>query len=113
MTVAKAVSLTVRPFQVSHLCFEVAGILGESFAELGTTVSAFDFDHLYSAFRAAQTKEGDPARLVLDSDAIDGQAKLGANGHRFALAALRAEPVKTALNKAIIARANSVLAKYA
>jgi hypothetical protein len=34
MIAAKAVSSRVRPFQVSHLSFEVGGILAESFAEL-------------------------------------------------------------------------------
>ena len=43
---AKPLSLTVRPFQVANLCFEVGGILGESFTELGAEVFAFDFDGL-------------------------------------------------------------------
>ena len=30
MVAAKVVSLTVRPLQASHLCFEVGGVLGES-----------------------------------------------------------------------------------
>jgi hypothetical protein len=113
--VAKPLSLTVRPFQVSHLCFEVGGILGRSFAELGTTVSAFDFDHLYKAFRDANThKAVDPGRLEFDSDGIDAQTLTTPFVHTrpFALAALRAEPVKTALNKAINARANAFITKY-
>src|SRR6266540_1509041 len=111
---AKPLSITVRPFQVSHLCFEVGGILGRSFAELGTKVTAFDFDHLYKLFRDANTHEGvDPGRLEFDSDHIDDQVIAPfADGGARALAALRAEPVKAALNKAIIARENAVITKY-
>ena len=111
--VAKPLSLTVRPFQVSHLCFEVGGILGRSFAELGTKVSAFDFDHFYNAFRNANKSQAvDPGRLAFDSDGIDKQTITTPDGRKFALAALRAEPMKAALNKAIIARENAVITKY-
>lgn len=108
MIVAKPIiSLSVRPFQVAHLCFDVNGILGESFAELGATVSAFDFAQLYGAFRQALVNQpSDPGRLKHDSDAIEAFTK------RSALAALRAETLKAALNKAINARANAVYNKY-
>lgn len=113
--VAKPLSLTVRPFQVSHLCFEVGGILGRSFAELGTKVSAFDFDHLYKAFRNANNAFAvDPGRLELNSDGIDAQVLttpfVGVRAP--ALAVLRAEPVKAALNKAVTARENAFITKY-
>lgn len=113
--VAKPISLTVRPFQVSHLCFEVSGILGRSLAELGTQVSAFDFDHLYNAFREANTHQVvDPGRLEFDSDGIDAQTIRSpvAGARPMALAALRAEPVKAALNKAVTARVNAFITKY-
>ncbi len=113
--VAKPLSLTVRPFQVSHLCFEVGGILGRSFAELGTKVSAFDFDHLYKVFRDANTHTAvDPGRLEFDSDRIDAAVITTpvVGGRAPALAALRAEPMKAALNKAIIARENAFITKY-
>jgi len=112
--VAKPLSLTVRPFQVSHLCFEVGGILGRSFAELGTKVSAFDFDHLYKVFRDANNAFAvDPGRLEFDSDRIDALITTPvAGGPAPALAALRAEPVKAALNKAINARTNAFITKY-
>lgn len=111
--VAKPLSLTVRPFQVSHLCFEVGGILGRSFAELGTKVSAFDFDYLYNVFRNAnRSRVVDPGRLDFGSDGIDGRTITTPDGQRFALAALRAEPQKAALNKAINQRANAVITKY-
>ena len=53
MPSATPVFMEVRPFQVSHLCFEVGGVLGESFTELGAPVSAFDFAGFYKAVRAA------------------------------------------------------------
>jgi hypothetical protein len=119
----KAVYLEVRPFQVSHLCFEVGGILGEAFTELGAPVSAFDFGALYKAFRAATPSNAvDPGRLEFDSNAIDVRTKLPtvikiknlppSEVPRKALAALRAETLRAALDKAINARANAVMTKY-
>jgi hypothetical protein len=124
MPSAKPVVLTVRPFEVSNLCFEVGGILGESFAELGSTVSAFDFGFFYKAFRAATPSKAveHPGRLAFDSDAIDLATKVAPlivvknvpqPSHPKALAALRAEPLRAALDKAINARANAVITKYA
>ena len=49
MIAAKPVSLSVRPFKVSNLCFEAGGILGESFVELGAKVAAFPFGKLYKS----------------------------------------------------------------
>jgi hypothetical protein len=113
--IAKPLSLTVRPLKVSHLCFEVGGILGRSFAELGMKVAAFDFDNLYKAFRDANKGEAiDPGRLSFDSDGIDAQTITTPipGGRPFALATLRAETVKAALNKAIRARENAFITKY-
>jgi hypothetical protein len=108
---AKPVSLNVRPFKVSNLCFEVGGILGESFTELGAKVSAFDFGNLYRAFREANLfHDVDPGRLRFDSNGIDTVTKI--TEPPSALGALRAETVKAALNKAINARANAVITKY-
>ncbi len=52
---AKAVSLHVRPFFASHLCFQADGILGDlnltlnpNAGLLGATVPAFNFDLFYS-----------------------------------------------------------------
>jgi hypothetical protein len=118
----KPVYLEVRPFQVSHLCFEVGGILGESFTELGAPVSAFDFGGLYKAFRSATpSKAVDPRRLEFDSNAIDGKTKIPpdiknvppSERRPLALAALRAETLRAALDKAINVRANAFMTKYA
>src|SRR5438105_1595036 len=124
MPSAKPVSIEVRPFQVSHLCFEVGGILGTSFVELGADVSAFDFGFLYNAFRAATPSKAvaHPGRLAFDSEAIDLATRtprviviknVPQPPQGVALAALRAEPLRTALDKAISARANAVITKYA
>lgn len=120
MITAKPISLNVRPFQVSNLCFEIGGILGESFMELGSKVSAFDFGRFYTFFRAAEpANPAAPGRLRFDSDGIDALTKStqppvepNQPPVQFALAALRAETVKAALNKAVNARANAFITKY-
>ncbi|SDK00318.1 hypothetical protein SAMN05216338_107917 [Bradyrhizobium sp. Rc2d] len=146
---AKPISLTVRPLQVANLCFEVGGILGESFVELGSQVSAFNFDRFYMTLRGVYppTTGGpavhpattdDPSRLKYDSDGIDAVTKhapkstpapntsfdepipIGSTGGMLdlwdfggkALAAMRAETAKSALNKAVNARANAFITKY-
>ncbi|MEK4032219.1 hypothetical protein WOC76_23235 [Methylocystis sp. IM3] len=91
---AKPISLSVRPFQVANLCFEVGGILGESFVELGSVVGAFNFDRFYMALRGVTTvpgphatlirtvhpaTTGDPSRLKYDSDGIDDATKPAPN----------------------------------
>jgi hypothetical protein len=107
MGAAKAVSLSVRPFQASHLCFELGGILGESNVELGAPVSAFDFAGFYATLGPMPTIPGHPARLLYDFLEIQAFVR------PFTLVALRAEPNKAALSKAINARANAYYAKYA
>jgi hypothetical protein len=109
------VLMEVRPFQVSNLCFEVGGILGESFVELGTAVTAFDFRFLYATFRDGNKNfETDhPGRLNFDSTAIDNLTQKFADPIRpDALAALRAEPLRAALDKAINVRANECSTEY-
>src|SRR4051794_1781247 len=75
--IAKPLSLTVRPFQVAHLCFEVGGILGESFSELGTEVPAFDFADFYRVLRKDDINVNDPvhSRIKFDSDQIESITK--------------------------------------
>ena len=61
---AKVVSLRVRPFGVSHLCFETDGILGDlnltlnpnAAGLLGGTVPAFDFDLFYGVLGSRPTQ---------------------------------------------------------
>jgi hypothetical protein len=106
MAAAKPVSLSVRPLQVSHLCFEIDGILGMSNTALGAAVTAFDFDGFYATLNAFPTGTNDPSRLRYN------YADIQAYVSPFALAALRAEAGKVALNKAINARQNAYYAKY-
>jgi hypothetical protein len=107
MGTAKAMSLRVRPLQATHLCFEVDGILGQSNAQLGATANEFDFPTFYAILGSIPTVAGDPSRLLYDFLEIQAAA------NPFTLAALRAEPRKAALNKAINARQNAFFAKYA
>ncbi|HEY1892391.1 MAG TPA: HlyD family efflux transporter periplasmic adaptor subunit [Steroidobacteraceae bacterium] len=106
MGTAKVVSLTVRPLQASHLCFEVDGILGESYAQLGAPVTGFDFPALYNALSKSPTISGDPSRLRFDATAIHDGVK------SYTLLTLRAEAGKATLNKAVGSRQNSYFAKY-
>jgi HlyD family secretion protein len=106
MSAAKVVSLSVRPLHASHLCFDVGGILGECNAELGAPVKAFDFAGFYATLGPMPTAPGDPARLVYDFLEVQSFVK------PFTLAALRSEPNKAALSKAINARANAYYSKY-
>jgi hypothetical protein len=110
------VSLHVRPFQAAHLCFEVDGILEISNAQLGAAVSSpasappprsFDFPAFYALLGSMPTAAGDASRLQYDFPAIDAAVA------PYALAALRKEPRKAALNSAINARQNAYFAKYA
>ena len=114
------VFMEVRPFQVSHLCFEVGGILQASFVELGTTVedgqdgkiSPFDFGNIYAFFRKAETS-GQTGRLTLDSTNIDlATQNFNSQTPPPVLATLRAEAQRAALDKAINVRSNAFITKY-
>ena len=74
---------------------------------LGAQVNAFDFATFHATLGSMPTIPDHPAILLFDFLGIQAATK------PFTLAALRAEINKTALNKAISARANSYYAKYA
>jgi hypothetical protein len=81
---AQVVSLTVRPSQVSHLCFEVGGILGTwntppgKQTPLGQQVTAFDFNKFYTTLESNSTSGSqDGSRLFYSPDNI--QNLIGAN----------------------------------
>ena len=128
MLSAKPVFMEVRPFQVANLCFEVGGILGQSFAELGTDVVAFDFGSFYKDLLLEfGLNLNEPnintagERLFYNSQGIDAKTFLISNPnvithlpgpHWVVLAALRAEPVRAALDKAVNVRANAYITKY-
>jgi hypothetical protein len=107
MSIAKVLSLRVRPLQASHLCFEVDGILGESNVQLGSPVSRFDFGTFYGSLSEVVVPDG--SRLRYDSQAIHDDFSV----HVSTLVALRAESRKAVLDKAIRARQNAYYAKYA
>jgi hypothetical protein len=111
---AQVVSLKVRPSQVSHLCFEVGGILetlkvppGKQ-TLLGQHVTSYPFEDLYKALGSnSTTGSSDQSRLFYSPDEIR-KTLIGTH----ALASLRAEDARTALKKAINARQNAYYAKY-
>lgn len=104
---AKVISLKVTPLRASHLCFETSGILEQPSAQLGDTVTAFDFAAFYALLGSMPTvSSADPSRLLYDFLQIQSTV----NSSR--LASLRAEPVKAALDKAINGRQNAYFAKY-
>ena len=107
MVTTKPVSLSIRPFQVTHLSFEIGGILEVLPAQLGTPVAAFDFPAFYTILGGVPTVAGDPSRLLYDFLQIEAAVL------PFALGALRKEARKAALNTAINARQNAYFAKYA
>src|SRR5436853_292183 len=106
MSTARVVSLSVRPFQATHLCFETDGILGQLNIELGSAAAAFDFAGFYATLGAMPLSPVDPTRLNYNFLEIQAFTKPST------LAALRAEPNKASLNKAINARQNAWFAKY-
>jgi hypothetical protein len=107
MALAKVVALNVVASQVSNLCFDAGGILVELDAKLGSAVPQFDLPGFYGVLGAMPTIAGHPARLLYDFLEIQSAVK------PFTLAALRAEPNKATLRKAINGRANAFYAKYA
>jgi hypothetical protein len=107
MGTAKAVAMSVRASQTSHLCFDSGGVLGELKAELGAKVAAFDFAAFHAILGSMPTIPGHPARLLFDFLEIQQATS------PFTLASLRAEPNKAGLAKAINARANAYYGKYA
>jgi hypothetical protein len=129
------ISMSVRPQQASHLCFNVDGILGDpillpngapllslglyvapvgSMARIGieaplgaAAVAPFDFDAFYQVLTSAPTAPGpDKSRLLYDATNLESHTQ------PYALATLRAEGRKVALRQAIDARQNAFYAKY-
>jgi hypothetical protein len=127
---AKVISLSVRPLEASHLCFNVDGIVGDAVlgsdgnpvASLGASVAPalaannsvprgssavlFPFDAFYKTLTNRRTTGGDDSVLYYDANNIVSHTK------PYTLATLRAEGRKLALRKAINARQNAFYAKY-
>jgi hypothetical protein len=107
MPAGKVVTLKVTPSQSAILCFDAEGIIGQSDVKLGQSVTRFDFALFYANLGSAVN--GSPARLVYDSQAIGTDKAV----LESTLMALRAEPTKALLDKAIGARENVFYQKYA
>jgi hypothetical protein len=107
MPAGKVVSLKVAPAQSAILCFDVSGMIGQAGVQLGQPVTAFNFAAIYA--NLGSTVAGSPDRLVYDSAAIAADPAVAAS----TLMALRAEPRKALLDKAIGARQNAYYQKYA
>ena len=119
MSAPKVVTLRARPWQVSHLCFAVSGIIDavaqirlykqKAFRpiQLGDSATKFPFDTFYKGLSA--TPAADSSRLTYDSDGILNDATVQVS----LLMTLRAESTKAILDKAVNARQNAYYAKYA
>jgi hypothetical protein len=95
------------PRKQPYWLIEVDGILDQLTAQLGATVNAVDLDkNIYPLLGAMPTVAGDPSRLLYDFLQIQALTQLSA------LAWLRAEGRKAALDKAVGARQNAWFAKY-
>jgi hypothetical protein len=105
MGTATVVSLTARPSQVSHLCFEADGIIEELNVQLGSPVGPFPFTTFYNSLNAVTS---DASLLAYNSLGIQKDPNVQA----FTLAALRAESRKAVLDKAVCARQNWYYANF-
>jgi hypothetical protein len=105
MAAAQPVALRVRPWQASHLCFEVSGILGDLNVQLGDSVTQFPFTTYYANLGSTGSGFlGNPSLLFFSSAGIDATVS--------PLATLRAESKRAALDKAVKLRQNAYWAKY-
>jgi hypothetical protein len=121
MASAKVVALKARSGQISHLCFPVHGIVaslgevpelfgfGKRPYRLGDTVTQFDFTGFYAGLGGWDLTGNDPSLLIYNSSGILSDTKVQAS----LLMTLRAESRAAVLDKAILARQNTYIAKYA
>ena len=107
MSVAKVISVVAQPIQTSYLCFEVGGILDRLDVDLGVAAKKISYEKLCDSIRSSPVTAGDPSRLKFDAAGIVNLA------NRFAMATLRSEMSKAALDTAINTRQNVYFSKYA
>jgi biotin carboxyl carrier protein len=103
---AKVVNMRIRPCRWTSLSFNVGGILETVKAQLGTSATRFDYPGFYD--QLLTPVGGNPARLQFDAQAIRTDSKVQAS----TLCALRAEPTKAILNKAVGARENMFYSNF-
>jgi biotin carboxyl carrier protein len=102
----KVIQITARPAEAAGLAAEVDGIVEARTAQLGDSVTAFDFAGFYAIL--GSTVAGGPAQLRFTSQEIRNYGPAASS----ALLTLRAESLKAALDKAILARENAFYTKY-
>lgn len=107
MGIAHVISMVAQPVRASYLCFEVGGILDTRPAQLGATVAEISYRKLTDLVRSAGTAAGDLSRLAGDGNGVAQVVK------QFALATLRNEDRKAALDSAINTRQNVYFSKFA
>lgn len=110
MANAKAHGLMIRAVQSAHLCFSVDGILQEMDTQLGAIVpQVFDLttsESFYANLGTIASTPNDSSLLQFNSQSIYKALAT------YRLAALRAEPIKAALDSAVISRQNAFYKKY-
>jgi biotin carboxyl carrier protein len=102
----KVIQITARPAEASNLAVEADGIVEARTVQLGDSVTAFDFAGLYAIL--GSTTAGSPAELGFTSQEIRNYGLVASS----VLLTLRAESLKAALDKAILARENAFYTKY-
>ena len=107
MGTAKVISVVAQPIRGSYLCFDVGGILDQLFVDLGVAAKDIPFEKLCDPVRSSKLTPGDPSRLQFDAAGIVNHAS------PFAMATLRNEMSKSALDTAINTRQNVYFSKYA
>jgi biotin carboxyl carrier protein len=111
MSAAKVISVVAQPIRGSYICFEVGGILDRLYVDLGVDLRLgakdITFEKLCDPLRSSKVAPGDPSRLQFDATRVVNRAM------PFALAKLRNEMSKCALDTAINTRQNLYFSKYA
>jgi biotin carboxyl carrier protein len=102
----KVIQITARPAQAAGLAVEVDGIVEARTVQLGDSVTAFNFAGFYEIL--ASTIAGSPGQLGFTSQEIRNYGAVASS----ALLTLRAESLKAALDKVILARENAFYTKY-
>jgi biotin carboxyl carrier protein len=102
----KVIQITARPAEAANLAVEADGIVEARTVQLGDSVTSFDFAGFYPIL--GSTIAGSPGQLGFTSQGIRNYGPIAAS----ALLTLRAESLKAALDKAILARENAFYTKY-
>jgi hypothetical protein len=102
----KVIQINARPAEAANLAVEADGTVEARTAQLGDSVTAFDFAGFYPIL--GSTTAAGPAQLRFTSQEIRNYGPVASS----TLLTLRAESLKAALDKAILARENAFYTKY-